>query len=166
MSEENRNGENTVVTNDNMKTDIIETNSVDDITSATQQLAKEASEQPILWNPKGVGAIGILVNPLFGGAMLMMNWKAMGDEDAATKAILWSILFMLGTLFLPIPPMLSGVIWYFVSCRVQVNHVKQPDFEYIRRSWLWPLIIIAVLISIVGYIAYDIYSTYGIGAFS
>jgi hypothetical protein len=105
---------------------------------------------PALWNPEAAGAWSLILNPVFGSILVLMNWQALRVAEKVRSAQIWlvvSILVLVGSFFLP-TSLLSLVsigyllIWYFSAAKPQAKYIRERWGQiYPRRSWLWPLLI-------------------------
>ena len=116
--------------------------------SPDQPMDKQnAANAPALWNPEAAGAWSLIFTPIFGSALVLMNWQALEKKEQIRTAQIWLVvsIIMVVIQLLPGTPnilFLYFVIWYFTSGKLQAKHVKELwGKEYPRRSWLWPLII-------------------------
>lgn len=118
-------------------------------------------ELPYLWNPNSAALWSILFSPMFGAWLHMLNWRELGDEEMAKQNKTWVIMYPIIVIALIIIeialdmelPSVSGIplllIWYFTLGKKQIELVKNElDNEYEKRSWLKPILIASVLISI------------------
>ena len=116
--------------------------------SADQSMNKQnVGNAPALWNPEAASAWSLIFTPIFGSALVLMNWQALEKKEQIRTAQIWlivSIIMLFVQLAFGIPSLaiLYFGIWYFASGKVQAKYVKELwGKEYPRRSWLWPLII-------------------------
>ena len=118
----------------------------------------EIISEPI-WNPNAAANWSYIFTPVFGSYIQMSNWRTLGDVDKAASAKIWfyiSILVLAALIgmyvFVPERSQLKGqsggiatlylLIWYFAAARNQVKFVKNKfGGNYIRKSWLKPLVI-------------------------
>jgi heme/copper-type cytochrome/quinol oxidase subunit 2 len=105
---------------------------------------------PVLWNPEAAGAWSLILNPVFGSSLVLMNWQRLGVKDKIRNAQIWlvvSILVLVTLLF--VPPSLRALVsiayllvWYFSAAKPQAKYIAERwGKAYPRRSWLWPLLI-------------------------
>lgn len=102
-----------------------------------------ASPAPVLWNPDAAGAWSLLFTPVFGSALLLGNWKAIGDAAKIRTARLWlivSIVLLLPTMILGGIGFVYIVVWYFAWQRPHTRFLTATWGEgYPRRGWTKPL---------------------------
>lgn len=102
---------------------------------------------PALWNPEAAGAWSLIFTPIFGSALVLMNWQALEKKEQIRTAQIWLVvsiimLFVQLVSGIPVIALLYFILWYFASAKLQAKYVKELwGKEYPRRSWLWPLII-------------------------
>jgi hypothetical protein len=118
---------------------------------------------PPLWNPSAAAKWSLLFSPIFGAALQMKNWQALGEPEKAAQSKQWligsiglfALLFVLGIVL----PESRGtdlafrgagigllVAWYTLSAKLQVAHVAARfGTTYPRKGWGKP-ILYAVLI--------------------
>lgn len=119
--------------------------------SPVQPLSNQSGgTAPALWNPEAAGAWSLILNPVFGSILVLMNWQALRVPEKVRSAQLWlvvSIIVLVGAFFLP-TSLLSLVnigyllIWYLSAAKPQAKYIKERWGQaYPRRSWLWPLLI-------------------------
>lgn len=103
-----------------------------------------------LWNPNAAALWSMLFTPIFGSALMMMNWKTMGNKAEADKSLCWLVVSAVATCALALLPdgvgtgvsVLLLVVWYFLSASRQISHVKKEFGEkYQRKNWMVPLVI-------------------------
>lgn len=112
---------------------------------------------PALWNPSAAANWSLLFTPVFGAALHMKNWRALGDEEKAGQAKMW----MIASLVILAGMMIAGMVlpesrefdratrsvgigllaaWYVTAARVQQKLVKERfGKDYERRGWLKPI---------------------------
>lgn len=112
---------------------------------------------PRLWNPAAAANWSLLFTPVFGAALHMKNWRALGDEEKAGQARMW----MIATLVILLGMLTAGMVlpeseeldrmgrsvgigllfaWYFTAARAQQKLVKERfGKNYERRGWLKPI---------------------------
>lgn len=114
-------------------------------------MAEHAS--PPLWNPIAIGLWSILLTPIFGATLQLLNWKALGDEGNARISRYWLFGFIVYCAALAVVPMLSPassqiadstygvgflllVAWNMTAGKAQYLHVlRRFGPSYRRRSW-------------------------------
>lgn len=89
---------------------------------------------PLLWNPDAVGNWSLLFTPLFGAVLVRKNWRALGQEQRASRALIWA--------FVTPPIVFAGLgfplllVWYFASNRPQARYVRERwGADYPRQPW-------------------------------
>lgn len=117
----------------------------------------QIDEAPPLWNPAAAANWSLLFTPVFGAALHMKNWQALGEPEKARQAKGW----MIGSIvYLVIATGLAAVLpetrnvdalmrsaglamllaWYFSSGRAQQKYVKERfGKDYARRGWGKPI---------------------------
>lgn len=100
---------------------------------------------PALWNPDAAGAWSLLLTPIFGSALVWMNWNAIGERSRARTALLWlaaSVLVVLTAVVLQRGfALLYIILWYFACQRPQTQYVHARwDDSYPRKPWLVPIL--------------------------
>ena len=121
---------------------------------------QESSPQPIssqtegsvpkLWNPEAAAAWSLILNPVFGSILVLMNWQALGVKEKIRNAQIWlavSIVVLVVQIFLP--PTVRSVVnltylafWWLAAAKAQTQYITERwGKTYPRRSWLWPLLI-------------------------
>jgi hypothetical protein len=100
---------------------------------------------PALWNPDAVGILSLFLTTVFGSILLLLNWKALGDERRVTVSWLWllaSIGSIVASLFIPFGTLIFLIIWYFGHQRKQTQYVTQRwGLGYPRRSLGLPVLL-------------------------
>lgn len=117
----------------------------------------QAVDAPRLWNPAAAGCWSLLFTPIFGAALHMKNWRALGNEEKAGHARMWMIAsivilgcVLIASMVLPDSKELDRiarsfnmgllVAWYVTSAREQQKLVKERfGKDYERRGWLKPI---------------------------
>lgn len=112
---------------------------------------------PELWNPNAAALWSLLFTPIFGSALMMMNWKTMGNKAEADKSLCWLVVSVLMICFYAfLSDSVSGgistlflVIWYFLSASQQISYVKREFGEkYQRKDWKVPLLIAGISVAV------------------
>lgn len=117
----------------------------------------EAAAAPRLWNPAAAACWSLLFTPVFGAALHMHNWRALGDEENARLAKGWmlaslgilAVMILVG-MVLPESKELDRVqrsvgtgllfAWYFTAARAQQKLVKERfGKDYPRKGWTRPI---------------------------
>lgn len=128
-------------------------------TAAIDDISQQRSEaSPALWNPSAAAKWSLLFSPIFGAAVHMKNWQALGEPEKAALSKKWLIgsigffamLVVLGMLLPDSKSLDAGfrgagigllVAWYSVSAKVQVAYVAARfGTSYPRRGWGRPLL--------------------------
>ena len=129
---------------------------------STLGIARQA--KPRLWNPAAAVGWSLLLSPVFGAILHMINWRALGRPDKARQSLIWAVmivvLFVAGTAWGGAAPAGSvgdtvsnfvGIAlfagWFVASALEQIRHVKMLG-DYERRGWVKP-----VSLTIIGGIA-------------
>jgi hypothetical protein len=117
-----------------------------------------AAEAPALWNPAAAARWSLLFSPIFGAAIHMKNWQALGEPEKAATSRTWliaclalSLLLLASAFVLPDSPALDilsrvagfGMLiaWYVGSAKRQVSYVAERfGTTYPRRGWGMPLL--------------------------
>jgi hypothetical protein len=119
-----------------------------------------ADAAPALWNPKALGICSLFFTWGFGAFLLARNWKALGDENRAKKAMYWfySAIGFLGlALVTPDSPSINlafrGIglailaAWSLIEAQSQIKFVKDNfDNDYHHKAWGKPIGIVVALI--------------------
>ncbi len=137
-----------------------------------------------IWNPNAASGWSFLFTPAFGSYLHALNWRALGDEEKADKAMMWfyasvalligyvlAVLFFLfktgnpkaGEFAGRLMPLPYFIAWYFLSARDQAKYVKSRFGEnYPRKAWGKPLMI--AVASVLGYwvLAFGVGMAYGV----
>src|SRR5262245_17881361 len=58
-----------------------------------------AVSPPAIWNPQAAAAWSIVLSPVFGSFLHMLNWRALGEENEAAKARGWFALSLAVLIF-------------------------------------------------------------------
>ena len=112
---------------------------------------------PVLWNPEAAGGWSLIINPVFGSILVLMNWQALGIKEKIRNSQIWlivSIIMLVIGFFLPSPfgtvvTLSYLLIWYFSAVKPQAKYIKERwGNTYPRKSWLWPLVIAIVALMI------------------
>ena len=126
------------------------------------QSVVDGSEAPALWNPKVLRLWSLLFTWGFGAFLLSRNWRAIGDETRATKAMYWcysAIGFLVLAFLIPDSSSINsafrtiglGVLaaWSLLQAQPQITYLKEHfDDNYQRQPWGKPLGIAAVCLAI------------------
>lgn len=101
---------------------------------------------PELWNPEAAAAWSILLTPLFGTALVWLNWRAMEEPGRANLELLWLggalvhyvVASQYGTWY-GLPVLL---VWYLRSCKPQHRRIYERwGLSYARRGWTVPVVV-------------------------
>jgi hypothetical protein len=128
----------------------------------------QGQASPALWNPNAAASWSLLFSPVFGAALHMKNWQALGEPEKAAASRVWVIagiavfvvLALLGA-FLPDEKALDAISravaiglllsWYLAGARHQTAYVKARfGNAYPRKGWLKPLSL--AVLAIVGFV--------------
>jgi hypothetical protein len=112
---------------------------------AEAALASAGSQTaPELWNPNSVALWSFLFTPVFGTALALKNYQALGDERGVRQAWGWLIasllMLVLSALFhkIAIPYL---IVWYLAWQQKQIRAVKSVwGNSYPRRGWAFALL--------------------------
>lgn len=124
--------------------------------------ASSPASAPPLWNPRSLSAMGFLFSWAFGAYILAQNWKALGDEANAKRAMVWFYSFfpfLLLAFLLADTPLAPKGVWfaslavlaalYWLEIRPQITFVKERFAnQFPHKSW-WKPIGIALLACLV-----------------
>ena len=103
-----------------------------------------ADAAPALWNPDAAGAWSLIFTPVFGSALLLMNWRDLGMQEKVGTARVWlivSVIMLIPTLFFGGIGFLYIIVWYFAWQKPQATFVKERwGKDYPRKSWGKPLL--------------------------
>lgn len=117
---------------------------------------------PPLWNPNAAANWSLLLSPIFGAWLHMMNWRSLGEMRRAAAARVWiivmGVIFAGTLLFVPLlgfrasnpaqrfrsvsqlVGILTLVVWYFGAARAQARYVRDRfGKDYPRRGWVVPI---------------------------
>lgn len=98
-----------------------------------------------MWTPDVVGLWSLLLSTVFGSILLLLNWKAIGDQRRVTLSWLWllaSIASVFASLFIPFGTLIFLVIWYFGHQSKQTEYVTERwGLVYPRRRWVLPVLV-------------------------
>jgi hypothetical protein len=107
------------------------------------EIAPPLGPAPPLWNPDAAGAWSLLFTPVFGSTLVLLNWKAIGDEAQARTARNW----LIASIAMLIPSGISGVglvwiiVWYYAWQRKQSRFIRETwAKDYPHRGWMVPLL--------------------------
>lgn len=143
----------------------------------------ESAEAPAIWNPSAAARWSLLFTPVFGAALHMKNWQALGEPEKAAQAKGW----LIGSVLYLVAAGVSGALWpdsrgldvlfrgaglglliawYTLSARAQARYVTgHYGTTYPRKGWARPLLyalaIIVAVIVIVFSLAFAIAATEG-----
>ena len=102
-----------------------------------------------MWSPDAVGLWSLLLSTVFGSILLLLNWKAIGDERRVTLSWLWllaSIGSVVASFFIPFGTLIFLVIWYFGHQSKQTEYVTERwGLGYPRRRWTLPVLLAMLL---------------------
>lgn len=112
-----------------------------------------------LWDSITIAKWSLLFSPVFGGTLLYHNWKALGDDARAAKALKW-VYVGLGLLAISVFVKWAALlylpylaVWYLMECRPQQLLIKSNP-EYVRKPWEVPVgLAAAVFVVYVGVVA-------------
>ena len=99
---------------------------------------------PELWNPNAVALWSFLFTPVFGTALALKNYQALGDERGVQQAWGWLIVSLLmlvltGLFHKVAIPYL--IVWYLAWQQKQIHAVKSVwGNSYPRRRWALALL--------------------------
>jgi hypothetical protein len=125
-----------------------------------------------LWNPLAAALWSIILTPIFGTYIHLLNWKALNEPQKESSAKIWfyvsffviiiSLFFMGGNAGLG--SLIYLIVWYLVAGLLQKNYLSEKfGSNYIRKSWAKPLLIafiIPIIFGIVPAIAIPVYQDY------
>jgi hypothetical protein len=137
---------------------------------------------PALWNPGAASCWSLLLSPVFGSILHMVNWQALGESARAKSSRNWAIgsfafAASVGLLSAMLPS--SGfadalgtvgnlgllVVWYYASGKVQGTYIAEKfGREYPRRGWLKPIML--AFLALFFFVAGLIIVGFGLGLFS
>ena len=125
---------------------------------ATQEAAYQSLQGP-LYSARQVGVTSFIFGPLGGALLLRANYRALNNNGAATKALLWSAaataLLVIILLELPfdlprsVAPAIYGAVMYQVHVRLQGEAFKAHVGAGGRQQSWWR----AILLGVVGLVA-------------
>ncbi len=135
------------------------------MTETTTPVSPMSEDQHLqLYNPNPAALWSILLTPVFGAAIIWLNWRTLGVRKAQQRSLFWipglTVLFALLELTDWIPyntsvQIAALVVWYVLECRSQVKFLKEQELQYKKRPWLKPLgigfaiLLIAIVLSII-----------------
>ncbi|MGO4155997.1 lysozyme inhibitor LprI family protein [Cupriavidus sp. YAF13] len=143
---------------------------------------QNTQNQPI-WNPSTVTGLSFILTPAFGACLQASNWKALGQPERAASSKVWfyiSLLVLAGLAGLSVyaggdetsrglvnvVALAYFAVWYAVSGRLQVAHVKQVYGKTFKKRSLFKPVLIALALVIVyaGIIVGLLIATHGVAA--
>lgn len=120
-----------------------------------------------LWNPVTTMLLSLVLSPLFGSMVQMLNWRILEEEERAQQSLWWFVagcIILLGNqVFSAIFPedkvvdtftvsllVLYVLGWFVLPARRQVRYVREHFPKgYGHKSW-----ILVLLIALCGCVAY------------
>ena len=117
---------------------------------------------PKLWNPNAAANWSLLFSPIFGAWLHAKNWEELNEWSEAKKSMRWVYLNFLFFIFWWIAcnflPLLENYkfpfglfwlfAWYFSSGKKQINYFKENIIDYQKRSWVKPILISLICLTI------------------
>lgn len=118
----------------------------------------QADHAPALWNPNAAAGWSLLFSPIFGAALHMLNWQALGEPQKAAESKMWLytcigffVLLMIASALLPESKLMDAasraggfallLAWYFQNARPQARYVAERfGTTYPRRGWGKPIL--------------------------
>ena len=114
-----------------------------------------------IWNPKAVANWSLLMSPVFGAWLQMLNWRRLGEKGSEQVAAFWLFLSLVFYVALPFvagantqpgeqsslnsglgASLLYTIAWYFLHGNSQVQYTsKLLGTDYPKRSWWLPLLL-------------------------
>ena len=103
---------------------------------------------PKLYNPTAAAVLGILLSPIIGAWLHAINWRELGNEDAARQnmyvvygtfafGILSMLLYFFAAIEIPIyTGSLIALGWFFSIGKNQIDFLRrEAGNEYMRKKW-------------------------------
>jgi TPR repeat protein len=119
-----------------------------------------SSAKPKLWNPLAIAIWSFLLCAGFGSWLQAANWRELGRPEKARRCMAWFYGFIFSAItyafilpyFIRTPALLDytwgfliTIIWYFFIGKEQIEHVRESQLSYERKSWLKPILTFCVI---------------------
>ena len=120
---------------------------------------KTGPTTPLLWTPPLIVALSLLLTPVFGALLQMLNWRTLHEQDLARQALWWAVaggvILLGGCLFSAfLPPhrkvvetfsaslfLLYALGWFLLEAGEQGRYVRQHFPKgHGRRPWKKPIL--------------------------
>ena len=116
--------------------------------AATSDRGRRGYYTPKLYNPTAAAVLGILLSPIIGAWLHAINWRELGNEDAARRnmyvvygtfafGILSMLLYFFAAIEIPIyTGSLIALGWFFSIGKNQIDFLRrEAGNEYMRKKW-------------------------------
>lgn len=102
---------------------------------------------PKLYNPTVAAVLGILLSPIIGAWLHAINWRELGNEDAARQnmyvvygtfafGILSMLLYFFAAIEIPIMGWSIALGWFFSIGKNQIDFLRrEAGNDYMRKKW-------------------------------
>ena len=133
---------------------------------------------PKLYNPTAAAVLGILLSPIIGAWLHAINWRELGNEDAARQnmyvvygtfafGILSMLLYFFAAIEIPIyTGSLIALGWFFSIGKNQIDFLRrEAGNEYMRKKW--GKVVMLIIFGILAYFFvyyFDLYLLYMSGS--
>ena len=116
--------------------------------AATSDRGRRGYYTPKLYNPTVAAVLGILLSPIIGAWLHAINWRELGNEDAARQnmyvvygtfafGILSMLLYFFAAIEIPIyTGSLIALGWFFSIGKNQIDFLRrEAGNDYMRKKW-------------------------------
>ena len=131
---------------------------------------------PKLYNPTAAAVLGILLSPIIGAWLHAINWRELGNEDAARQnmyvvygtfafGILSMLLYFFAAIEIPIyTGSLIALGWFFSIGKNQIDFLRrEAGNEYMRKKWgkvvMWIIFGILAYVFVYYFALYFLYTS-------
>lgn len=115
--------------------------------AATSDRGRRGYYTPKLYNPTVAAVLGILLSPIIGAWLHAINWRELGNEDAARQnmyvvygtiafGILSTLLYFFAAIEIPIMGWSIALGWFFSMGKNQIDFLRrEAGNDYMRKKW-------------------------------
>ena len=115
--------------------------------AATSDRGRRGYYTPKLYNPTVAAVLGILLSPIIGAWLHAINWRELGNEDAARQnmyvvygtiafGILSTLLYFFAAIEIPIMGWSIALGWFFSIGKNQIDFLRrEAGNDYMRKKW-------------------------------